>query len=683
MALDPKTLAEMDAALNGAPSVDIAAMDAVLGQPTQTRAPQSLADKVAGFAGNLNPLGSFADEAAAALGAVPVAAIGAFSPEYQAAYNPEGKRGVGNALSTAYNQLLQGARQTTGQFAQDNPVTALGANVAGGVAGAVGAARGLPSVTKGISDFAKRGFGQKVATAAGLGAVSGGVYGFGAGEGGFENRAEEAMAAAPYGAGFGVAIPMAAVVARPLTERVKNLLARRAAAIPAGATMQDIAQAADMPAPAELSEKMVAQVGKKLQGEFGAALPTVTQALKDEGTAIIDTHSAKVRQLAKGAAQYAGGQEVAEKFFNERLSKVPDDIVRTISKNIASADAFYATTDDLLEAGRGKARPLYESAYKAVVPDNVVTKQLYQMPEISGALDAAYKKFPSELQGVGRNSIKALDYAKRVLDDEISTAQRAGEGNLARSRIGIKNQLLEAMDAASPAYKEARKVSGDYLSIDRAMNEGREFMKIDPEKLGMKFKGMPETEKNAFKVGVAKQLRDLADKTLEGGNAYNRIFGRPDNQKRLAAVLSPEQYKNFAEDMRATDRLFSLRNEILGQSPTASKQVAAKEIAELGGFMTANPQMGVMQAVQSYIRKSFDGLNDRTARQVAEIIFEERPAQKLKIIDEITKGKGLSMTEKRAAKQAFVMVDTAFNEIKAAQMGAAGVLGAKTQQEDK
>jgi hypothetical protein len=239
------------------------------------------------------------------------------------------------------------------------------------------------------------------------------------------------------------------------------------------------------------------------------------------------------------------------------------------------------------------------------------------------------------------------------------------------------------MDTASPAYREARKASGDYLGINNAMESGREFMKIDPEQLTKQFKAMPEAEKNAFKVGVAKQLRDLTDKTIEGGNSYNKLFGRPENQKRLASILSPEQYKNFAEDLRAQDRMFKLRNEILGGSPTASKQVAAQEIAELGSFITANPQMGIMQAVQGYMRKAFDGMNDKTARQVAEIIFEERPAQKLKLLDEITKGKAITRQERQAVKEAYVKIERAFDEIKAAQSVAGGIVGAKMSEENK
>ena len=428
---------------------------------------------------------------------------------------------------------------------------------------------------------------------------------------------------------------------------------------------------------------MTQRVGKTLQKEYGQTLPQVTQALKQEGSAIIDTHNAKIRQLAKGAAQYAGGQEVAEKFFNERLAKAPDKIVQSISKNIGGVDAYYATADDLLAAGREKAKPFYDKAYSQVVPDSTVTRSLYQMPEISKALDKAYSQYPSELQGVARNSIKALDYAKRALDDEINIAQRAGENNLARSRTSVKNQLLRAMDEVSPDYKEARKLSGDYLSINNAMESGKDFMKVDPERLASQFKALSPAEQTAYRTGVAKQLRDLTDKTMEGGSSYNRIFGRPENQKRLAAILSPEQYKNFAEDMRAQDRVFKLRNEILGGSPTASKQVAAQQIAELGGMITANPQLGAMQLVKSYVTKAFDGLNDDTARKVAEIIFEERPAQKLKLLDEISKGKGLSAKERQLAKRAFVMTDQAFNEIKAAQSVAGGIIGSKVSEVDK
>lgn len=568
-------------------------------------------------------------------------------------------------------ELEQRERERMARVAQEYPVGSAVADIGGAILGGGALAKGLPSAYQAITKYGARGVPQTLATGAGIGGVSGGLYG----AGNSEDKVQGAVEGAFYGGLGGVAGAGIAPLA-PLAVRAGRGFKERASRLFGGdnlpqVTARDIAESADV-APSVSAKPEVAGISKVEQAikqDFPENYKQVIDAWKAGDESLAEMYGAKSRQLAKGSAQYPTGQARAEEFFSAKVLQAPEKLKESISKNITSNDAYYATVDDILESGRAGSKDLYEQAYKA-------TANVDMKPEIQSAIEKARSIYPSELQGVSDNSIKALDYAKRVLDDEISKAIRAGENNFERSRTKIKNQLLSVMDDASPDYAKARKASGDYLSLTNAMDAGKNFMKQDPELLVKELGKLSEQEKVAFKSGVSKQLRDLIDKTPEGQNPYSRIIGRPEQQKRLQAVLSPVQYKNFVSDAKAQDRLFKLRNEVLGGSPTTSKAVAAGQIAGLAGDLSTASMSGapVQSVAMGGLRKLFDGLTDKTAKQVADILFEERPAEKLKIYNAMVGTKGLSNQERRMLKETYFKAEDIFNtpEIKGALIGGVG-----------
>tara|TARA_R100000951_G_scaffold1557_5_gene3279 strand:- start:5298 stop:7727 length:2430 start_codon:yes stop_codon:yes gene_type:complete len=568
-------------------------------------------------------------------------------------------------------------RQRMAQMSEQHPASSLGAELGGAVLGAALTRGMLPygkTITAGLANYASRGLPQALTTATGVGGLSGGLYGAGTSEGTLQERLPDAAQGAGFGVlggGLGVGISRAVP---SIAKRMSAILGRKKQVPIVQKSVAELAESADViPSIDEgVQQTAVGKIKEAVAQDFpeDAALET----WKDTGgAALVELGGAKSRQLAKGSAQYAGGQKVAEKFFRERIAKAPEKLKQSIATNIAGGDAYYAQVDDILDAGRSKAAPLYKKAYQGSV--NVELK-----PEVTKALSKARADYASELANVPDNSIKALDYAKKVLDDDIGEAMRAGKNNLARSRTQIKNELLSAMDEASPDYAQARKSSGDYLSLTSAMESGKDFMKLDPEMVQKTIKGMGEPEKLAFRSGVSKQLRDLIDKTPEGQNMYNRVFGRPEQQKRLASILTPSQYTNLAQDMKAQDRLFKLRNEVLGGSPTTSKAVAAAEVAAISADIATQTPTAT-SAIAGGLKRMFDGLNDKRAQDVAKILFEERPAQKLKLYQEMVSQKSLSKAEKQLASKAYFTVDKLMKESNLAGALGGGVGGASVAPE--
>jgi len=576
------------------------------------------------------------------------------------------------------------------QFGEDReiaPIATFAGDLAGDVRTGFGAtklaAKAAPSsavakVTKYARQNPKR-------TAAGIGGVSGGVYGFGASDGTVEERLEAGLYSGIGGLALGpVAARGGEVVGDVLRNsnlltRAKNVLNKTP--VKTDRALQDIADEASQltikDAPAA-EARAINKIRKAIKKDFPNTHDEVFQSWLNGDQALIESYGSRARTLGQGAAQYKSGKAVAQDYFEDAVAEAPENMKAAIAKNISGVENYYKTVDDIMEAGSARAGKYYDEAYN----DAVQNTEIFKVPEIQEAIEKAYKKYPSKLKDHGPESIKVLDYAKRVLDDDISKAMRAGEKGFAKDRIGIKETLVNAMDEASPSYATARTKAGDYLKVSNSMEAGKQFMKLDPEEIVKAMKNSTEEEKIAFKIGVGKQLRDKINTKIDGSNPYNSIFGSKTQRERLSKILSPEEFKNLEKSLKAEKRIFDMRNEILGGSPTAGKQQAALEIAGGGAEMAqiANGGVNAMpkNTMIAGIRKMFDGLSDDTAEQISKILYETDPSEKLRLFTELSSK--VSKSQYKEAQKAYFTMEKALSSGRTAGALSGGSASNETQE---
>lgn len=544
---------------------------------------------------------------------------------------------------------------------EESPAMALLGETTGAIAPVIAGAGLAPQAGKAYAAS------KPLRTAAGLGALSGGVYGAGT-----SDPEEERMRQAAISAGVGgVAGPAGSLVGQrvlgPLARKAQGLF-KKAPQVADDLLPTDIAARQDILPAAPEKAGAYGKVQKALKKDF-PDFENVLKAYKDGDISLAELHGSQSASLAQGAAQYPGGKAKALEFFDPAIEGSYDRVIKTISRDISDIDNYFMTADDLVNAGRVKAAPFYEEAYEQSID---LADELPK--EIQTAIAKARRQFPSELEGMEDNSVKVLDYAKRVLDDDIGAAQRAGRGNLARSRTMVKNDLLAQIDEAVPSYKKARAQSGDYLSINEAMETGRKALKTDPEILAQQFKSLTDAEKNAYKIGLGKAVRDEAGKVAEGANPYRRVMGTPEKKRRLSAVLSPKQYKKLEQNLKTEDRLFKLRNEVIGGSPTSEKQMNRALIAS--GVETADqiaqlPRKGFV----NMLKLATDGMDDKTATKVSEILYEKDPVRKLAIIDKLSKNMDFTVQERQAVKRVYFELADQFDPFRMGAVGSAPVSG--------
>lgn len=443
-------------------------------------------------------------------------------------------------------------------------------------------------------------------------------------------------------------------------------------------------------------------IKEKLQQDFGENYPKVVDAWQKNDLSLAELYSPKVTNLAKGAAQYSKGEPIIESFFEQKVADMPERVIGSIKKNVNDFDNYYLTTKDLLSEGQQRAAPLYKEAFadKKAINDKRLLSFLESDDVRKGIAEGAkIKQNEAMARGETFNlkddaftkenvpMFEMFDTAVRGLDNIIPTQINPNTRrytqyglSLVQLRKAIKNRMYEI----NPKYKQAVDTSGDYLSVEEAQRAGLNFDKpsVGYEKMIEDFKSLTPKEKEGFRLGVSKQLINKIE--TSAGNRrdpYNTILKDMATQKKLAAVLSPAQYKNLRSDLEAERALFKAKQRILGGSPTASKQLAAAEIAEGSDLAAvANDLINLQRSpLQTFINKGakwlgrvYAGLGNNTAEEVARILYESNPQNKLKLVNALKNKKHIENEQKRMALKAFAELDGLLRLRKLETAGAVG-----------
>lgn len=272
----------------------------------------------------------------------------------------------------------------------------------------------------------------------------------------------------------------------------------------------------------------------------------------------------------------------------------------------------------------GAAKPLYQEAYKAQLPQESFD-QLINDPVIGKAInnvtnDPIYQR---ELADVGANSIKTLDYAKRNIDDQIATALRTGEKNRARILTDAKNQLVTTLDKESPTYGAARALYSEGakpLEQLRNSNIGRLADLPDPQ--------LKNVSKIIFDPGqtdlnVVAQLRDEISK--KSPNAWRGIV-RNEIERRMdlsngdysgstffSKILKSD--KDFKQFVTATQGMPDVQSKLLDMRAAFKNlinPVTAQTAARLAKSSLDVPR-STMEAVVNHAKNMAGGQYDQAA----------------------------------------------------------------------
>lgn len=513
---------------------------------------------------------------------------------------------TGFGLLGDYDKTVEDVRRNLKAFSDENPMTALAAEIGGGLlTGGVGGARAAGTAV-GRKILQKAG---TTGLAGATGAVEGAIAGVGSGEDA-AGRAVGGLVGAATGGVLGTAAPAA-------TSAIGKGVDRAAYAL--GLKADD--------AVATAAERKALQ---KLEGA-GMTPESVQKALDDEAakgitdTIIPDVAGEPTRGLARAAAISSDeGREIATQTLDERAASLGDRIADDVGEVLAGGKGAADALDEISARQRASAKTDYDLAFN--VDGRPVTvevtnelRRLFALPAFDEAVEQARNlaKFDGvDLPSAGdlidgkkldNLSLQELHYIKMGLDEVMGLGKRGqAKTSIGRGVEGrlkqVRRDFVDILDNASPrikndageevsSYMVARnKFAGD-ARLQEAIEDGQAFFRMKPDQLQRRVAQMSDSEKEAFRIGVAQAVRDSVDKVSDLADAGKRIFGNPEKRKLLrAAFPDDESFNAFEKRMTSRAQQVKTRGRV-GVNQGSRTKVVDEEVSDLGQAANVGAQL--------------------------------------------------------------------------------------------
>jgi hypothetical protein len=526
---------------------------------------------------------------------------------------------TGESLTDAYKGALADEQGQLAAFNKEHPIASTTLEILGGV----------PALPFKVAQAAT--LPGRVAQSAAIGAGYGALSGAGHAEGGVGDRAVGAGTGAAVGGVAGAALPLVTSGVGKVSGKVADFVGLR-----------DPEKAAN--------RHILRALGRdKLSPDDVQSAIAARQAEAAKPEALFDVGGENLRGVARTAAGTPGeAKHKAVEFVLDRQAgqsgRVSDDVAKLINPN---AD-FYGAVDDLIAKRSKEARPLYEKAYQIgdVWSDDL--GKILNTPAGKSALNNA--KTIAANEGVdlpepvaGKVPMQVWDYIKRGMDDVVQGARNPVTGKIetdtGRAVNSVRTQLLDELDNLNPAYKAARaSYAGNSASLD-AVQAGRSIFKEDAELTAKTIAKLSPGDKEFFRAGAVRAIKDIADGTPDGTNIVRRFFGKPAFRDRLAAAFeNKSDFMKFESLMNREIKMFENAARVSPRTGSQT-QLRGEEAADMAidptifGSLLRGDLVGAGgQLAKEALRRS-QGINSSTADVLANKLFTSDPATQAKVLE--------------------------------------------------
>lgn len=567
----------------------------------------------------------------------------------------------------SYEDNLARIRGEYGQYSKQSPFTSGALEFAGGVAPGV-AAMFIPGMqTVGAGQVQRSTLGA-LARLAALGSATGAVAGAGSATEG--ERLGGATSGAVIGGIVGGATPVAMRAGKGLAEFARERLSPVTANAPPSLARTAIRKV--LGDPAAVVESRALEKLTRAVDEAQMTPQQIERAVRADQAMGVPSVVANVNpalaELAETVAQRTGrGARKVEETLTKQKEGSRERTYQQAAKGLKPGD-YYADEERMVGALRQKANTLYDDAYAVGEVLDPKIQTILEAPEVKGAYDTARKiadaqaslarirgEDPAQfalreiytpvLDNAGRMvelklsqvpDVRTLDYMKRALDAKIS-AGYASEDAATRANTAvlkqIRNELRDTLKDRVPEYGQAlRGYAGDMEVIDAMRRGYNDFGKMDHEQIIKMVAGMSQSEKEAFRTGVARDLYSSIMKPSNDFNAAKRLVG-PEMQVKLQPLFdNPAEFELFRNALLRESQLYTTANRVLGGSQTGKRLQMREAFEESPGVGEA-----VAQAVTGGFWSSLTGMaarairsgemSERTAARLADMLMSKDPTE--------------------------------------------------------
>lgn len=358
--------------------------------------------------------------------------------------------------------------------------------------------------------------------------------------------------------------------------------------------------------------------------------------------------SPHLRDLAYDARSGNGpGRTIIDDALNARQAGQQNRLVLSAGQQLgAHADDARDFVTQITKAQSEQAAPLYASAHQQNIRTNPEFEKLWGgVPKaaIDKARELARKEWHAgslkttgaagvrtfdangELLSDGAESfdfdalpdVLRVDYVKRAYDDIIKAQLKAGEKQSAGADILIRNKILDYVDKQVPDFKKARGVWAGAEQLKSAAEFGQEVFKQDSDELADIVSRYGESEKQAFRYGVAQAIRDKVEATgSQTADAARKLSGSAKNRRIIKAAFgNDEEFERFMKQIDREGVYTESRYSITGNSKTDERGARR---AERVGDAPEPSTAGVMAWLARHFGPKDPLTNPETNRLVSE-----------------------------------------------------------------
>jgi len=545
---------------------------------------------------------------------------------------------------TNYDEELARVRGELSIAKAERPTSMTAAEVVGSFAPAVG----ITALTGGAAAPAMAAtLPARIGLMAGQGAlggvIQGGVEGYLKGEGSAAQRldkaAEGAMVGGGIGAAVGGALPVAGAAFRAVSRTPEQLAAAR---------LQGVMKEAGT-TPDDLLRTYQQQQARGVKPEVLAEVVPPTSPIVRETERLATAPGSRGMAEALEQRALSQGQRVEEGF----------------QQAIGQQKNLFAALDDLKAVREQQARPLYRAADPISARTDTMDDLLKRVPKsVFGEIEQAAgigQTAPKAIVEIGDNGAQVVrnytyaevDAVQRALDDAASAAYRGGKGNLGNKLAGLRDDIVNAAEAGSQEYRAARQIWAGSQSAERAMDQGRNFLKQRAELTTRAIDKMSQADKEAYLVGVFDAVNDVILGKLPGRDVTQAFkSGKAQNQIEAAikAVTNdPAQAKaitdSLMDNIARESRMMLTRAGTKGSRTQPLQAETAgflEQISPMAGFAgelaSGGPTMGLMaRAARGIGERISTGMTQARQSQTNELLGKLLLSTKQSDIEEALK----------------------------------------------
>lgn len=443
---------------------------------------------------------------------------------------------------------------------------------------------------------------------AAIGAAEGALAGYGAGEG-TGDRLSKAATFAALGGGIGFGAPLVAAgarsVGRQLAAPIDSLLRSKPNTVRAARAVQSALKRSGMD-PAQVQDAIDA-AAREGQPQF-----TMADAMGNSGQRMLAGVTRTPNDARQWVTETLTGRQNSQ---GERLSQFIADGLGATDTAAARRAALTTARDDAADiaykAARDGASPVDVRGALSVIDDRIGGMQ---GSGIAGdGIDMTLSNYRGRLASQpggaafpGASSVEMSDFSrvlgiKQDLGDKIGEAVRAGRNNEARELMKLQREIDTALEAASPAYRQA---NDQFASASRVIDQidagkAASAPKVRSADVLPAYGQMTPEQQAAFRAGYADPVLARIEAAPVGVNKARPLTsGKAQAELPAMAKDGPLLQRQIARE----NTMFETGNAALGGSKTADNMADAAESASFnygpllnvlqGNWKTAASQLG-------------------------------------------------------------------------------------------